>query len=70
MQVLVVSAALIKVAIGIANFTGLYYSISLMTDATYRAEFLDNVSDELRTLFTARAEYLDLRSRSRLPSST
>jgi hypothetical protein len=34
-----------------------------MTDATYRAEFLDNVTDELRTLFTARAEYLELRSR-------
>ncbi len=58
-----ISAALVKVAVGIANFTGLYYSISLMTDATYRAEFLDNVTDELRELFTARAEYLELRSR-------
>ncbi|GAA1551421.1 hypothetical protein [Kribbella lupini] len=58
-----ISAALVKVAVGIANFTGLYYSISLMTDATYRTEFLDNVTDELRTLFTARAEYLELRSR-------
>lgn len=61
---LLISAALVKVAIGIANFTGLYYSISLMTDATYRAEWLDNVTDELRELFTARAEYLELRARS------
>ena len=60
---LLISAALVKVAVGIATFTGLYYSISLMTDATYRAEWLDNVTDELRELFTARTEYLELRAR-------
>lgn len=60
---LLISAALVKVAFGIANFTGLYYSISLMTDATYRTEFLDNVTAELRELFTARTEYLALRAR-------
>jgi hypothetical protein len=60
---MVLSAALVKVAVGIANFTGLYYSISLLTDATYRTEFLDNLTTELRDLFTARAEYLDLRNR-------
>ncbi|NEA34263.1 hypothetical protein [Streptomyces sp. SID13031] len=60
---LLISAALVKVAVGIANFTGLYYSISLMTDATYRTDFLDNVTTELRELFTARSEYLDLRAR-------
>jgi hypothetical protein len=57
---LLVSASLVKVAIGIANFTGLYYSIALLTDSTYRTEFLDNLSTELRDLFTARAEYLEL----------
>ena len=44
-------------------FFGLYYSIALMTDATYRAEFLDNVAEELRDLFAARVEYLELRAR-------
>jgi hypothetical protein len=58
---MVVSASLMKVAVGIANFTGLYYSIALLTDSTYRTDFLDNVSAELRDLFTARAEYLELR---------
>lgn len=58
---LVLSASLVKVAVGIANFTGLYYSIALLTDSAYRTEFLDNVSLELRDLFTARAEYLELR---------
>lgn len=60
---LLLSATLVKVAVGIATFTGLYYSISLMTDATYRTDFLDNVTTELRELFTARAEYLELRAR-------
>jgi len=57
----VISAALVKVAIGIANFTGLYYSIALLTDSSYREEFLDTVTAELRDLFTARTQYLELR---------
>ncbi|MFF1821764.1 hypothetical protein ACFVWG_30955 [Kribbella sp. NPDC058245] len=60
---LLLTASLVKVAIGIANFTGLYYSIALLTDSSYREEFLDNVSTELRDLFTARASYLALRDR-------
>ncbi len=59
---MVISASLVKVAVGIANFTGLYYSIALMTDSSYREEFLDTISAELRDLFTARAEYLQLRA--------
>jgi hypothetical protein len=58
---MVLSASLVKVAVGIANFTGLYYSIALLTDSTYRTDFLDNISAELRDVFTARAEYLELR---------
>ncbi|TDW15929.1 hypothetical protein [Kribbella kalugense] len=58
---MVLSASLVKVAVGIANFTGLYYSIALLTDSTYRTDFLDNISSELRDVFTARAEYLELR---------
>jgi hypothetical protein len=60
---LLLSEALIKVAVGIATFTGLYYSIALMTDSTYRTEFLDSVTDELREIFTVRQEYLALRAR-------
>jgi hypothetical protein len=58
---MVLSASLVKVAVGIANFTGLYYSIALLTDSTYRTDFLDNISAELRDVFTTRAEYLELR---------
>ncbi|GAB2630653.1 hypothetical protein [Kribbella swartbergensis] len=59
---MVISAGLAKVAVGIANFTGLYYSIALLTDSSYREEFLDTIAAELRDLFTARAEYLRLRA--------
>jgi len=59
---MLLTASLVKVAVGIANFTGLYYSIALLTDSSYREEFLDNVSTELRDLFTARADYLALRA--------
>jgi hypothetical protein len=64
-----ISAALVKVAVGIANFTGLYYAISLMTDATYRTDFLDNVTAELRDLFADRTQYLELRAQLLKPPS-
>ncbi|MFC6162612.1 hypothetical protein [Kribbella jiaozuonensis] len=58
----VISSSLVKVAVGIATFTGLYYSIALLTDATYRADFLESLTTELRELFVTRAEYLDQRA--------
>jgi hypothetical protein len=58
----VISSSLVKVAVGIATFTGLYYSIALLTDATYRADFLESLTTELRELFSARTEYVQLRS--------
>lgn len=54
---------LIRVAIGIASITGLYYAISIMTDATYRKEFMGGVIDELKGTFAAREKYLECRER-------
>jgi hypothetical protein len=34
----------------------------MLTDSTYREEFLEELTDEMRTSFKARAEYLRLRS--------
>lgn len=53
---------LLRVAGGMAAFTGLYYAISILTDSTYRDEFLDAVTVEMRDVFQARARYLTLRS--------
>jgi hypothetical protein len=53
---------LLRVAIGIAAISGLYYAIAVLTDATYREQFLDRLSAEMRDTFRARAEYLELRA--------
>lgn len=52
-QLLVVSGA-------VAVLSGLYYAIAVFTDNTYRAEFLDEVTSEMRETFAARARYLKL----------
>ena len=53
--------ALLRVSGGIAAISGLYYAIAVLTDATYRDEFLDEITGEMRETFRARAEYLRLR---------
>jgi hypothetical protein len=57
-----VTAELLRVAIGVAAISGLYYAIAVLTDATYREQFLDRLSAEMRDTFRARAEYLRLRA--------
>jgi hypothetical protein len=52
---------LLKVAGGLAAFTGLYFAIAMLTDATYREEFLEEITSELRSVFRVREEYLQLR---------
>lgn len=55
---------LLRVAAGIAAFCGLYYSIAVLTDSTYREEFLEEITEEMRATFGARSDYLRLRSES------
>jgi hypothetical protein len=56
-----VSEELLRVSAAIAALSGLYYAIAVLTDSTYRDEFLDEVTDEMRETFSARAAYLGLR---------
>ena len=56
-----VSRELVRVAGAIAALSGLYYAITVLTDSTYRAEFVDELTEELRASFTDRAVYLRLR---------
>jgi predicted membrane channel-forming protein YqfA (hemolysin III family) len=60
-----VTAELLRVSGGIAAISALYYSIAVLTDAAYREQFLDRMSDEMRSTFVARHEYLALRDRVR-----
>jgi len=54
---------LLRVAAGLAAFSGLYFAIAMFTDGAYRKEFLDELTDEMRGSFRERTEYLRLRQR-------
>jgi hypothetical protein len=55
-----VTAALLRVATGVAGFAGLYYAVTILVDAAYRDQFVDTLSEQLRETFERRSEYLDL----------
>ena len=61
----VVTEELLRVSGGIAALSGLYYAIAVLTDATYREQFLDRLSAGMCASFEARAEYLRLREQLR-----
>jgi hypothetical protein len=53
-----ISRELLHVSGAIAALSGLYYAIAVLTDGTYREEFLSELTDEMRSSFARRAEYL------------
>ncbi|MCW2957340.1 MAG: hypothetical protein JWP18_143 [Solirubrobacterales bacterium] len=53
-----ISRELLHVSGAIAALSGLYYAIAVLTDSTYREEFLSELTDEMRSSFTLRAAYL------------
>jgi hypothetical protein len=55
-----VTEELLRVSGAIAAFSGLYYAIAVLTDATYRAQFLDRLNRDLRATFEQRMRYLEL----------
>jgi len=52
---------LLRVAGGLAAFSGFYFAVAMLTDSTYREEFLTELTDEMRISFRDRREYLRLR---------
>ena len=55
------SEELVKVSSALAAFSGLYYAIAVLSDSTYREEFLDELQTSLRETFGVRARYLEAR---------
>jgi hypothetical protein len=55
------SSELLRVAVGLAAFSGFYFAIAMFTDSTYRDEFLGELTSEMRRSFKDRGEYLRLR---------
>jgi len=54
----IVTAELLRVSTAIASFSGLYYAIAVLTDATYRREFLGGFERSMERTFALRREYL------------
>jgi hypothetical protein len=52
---------LLRVAGGLAAFSGFYFAVAMLTDSTYREEFLEELTDEMGATFVEREEYLRLR---------
>ncbi len=52
-----ISRELLHVSGAIAALSGLYYAIAVLTDDTYREEFLSELTDEMRASFALRAAY-------------
>jgi hypothetical protein len=60
-----VSAELVKVSLFLAAFSGLYFTVSAVTDETYREQFFSTVMREMERAVGVRAVYLALRARER-----
>ena len=56
------SAALVQVSVFLAGFSGLYLTVSTMTDEAYRTQFFGGVTRELERAVGTRAVYLALRA--------
>ena len=56
-----VSVQLVQVSVFLAAFSGLYLTVSTVTDETYRAQFFGSVLDEMERAVGVRAVYLALR---------
>ncbi len=55
------SVELLKVSLFLASFAGLYFTVSAVTDETYRSQFFAAVTGELERAVGMRAVYLTLR---------
>jgi hypothetical protein len=57
---------LVQVSIFLAAFSGLYLTVSTVTDETYRAQFFSRVQHQMERAVGVRAVYLALRDRERV----
>jgi hypothetical protein len=53
----VVTAELLTVAAFLSAFSGLYFTVQVVTDGTYREEFFEELLDELRATLAVRSAY-------------
>ncbi len=58
-----VSVSLVKVSLFLASFSGFYFTVSAVTDDTYRRQFFSVVESQLERAVGMRAVYLAMRER-------
>ena len=58
-----VSVSLMKVSLFLASFSGFYFTVSAVTDETYRRQFFSVVESQLERAVGMRAVYLAMRER-------
>ena len=51
------SEPLIRVSVFLGAFSGMYFTVVLTTDDTYRSEFTDDVGPEVREALAVRTAY-------------
>jgi hypothetical protein len=56
-QSLAVTGELLVVALFLGAFSGLYFTVSALSDSTYRAEFFSDADREMRQVFAVRSVY-------------
>jgi hypothetical protein len=56
-RTLVLSEPLIRVSIFLGAFSGMYFTVVLTTDETYRSEFAEDVGPEIRQVLAVRCAY-------------
>jgi hypothetical protein len=67
---LVLTEPLLRIAGFLGAFSGMYFTVALSTDATYRDEFADDVRPEVHRLLAARIAYIwSLREGARTPTA-
>ena len=57
---LLVDQTLVRVAVALATFNGLYYAINVQVDAVYRTDLVDDIAAQLNEVVQVREHYLGL----------
>lgn len=57
---LMIDQTLVRVAVALATFNGLYYAINVQVDAVYRTELIEDVTAQLHDVVRVREHYLML----------
>lgn len=55
-----ITKELVRTAAGVSSFSALYYAVASAVDSTYRDEFVERLTQQLRATFEERDEYLRL----------